>query len=139
MSRAWTLWLCGRIRHLSVWQGWVGDKIDRTSLGVDQIKNPPDLRLHKTLHKNLHKAESSMLIQLRTGRTGFRHFPAQGRSPRIRVGTVQLRDQTPQDTSFYTARMKQSAAFAMRRLKVANWISLAFWTLPKALNQPAGG
>jgi hypothetical protein len=36
----------------------------------DQIKRPPDPTILQ-LHKHLHKAESTMLVQLRTGRAGF--------------------------------------------------------------------
>jgi hypothetical protein len=39
----------------------------------DQIKRSPDPTILQ-LHKHLHKAESTMLVQLRTGRTGLRHF-----------------------------------------------------------------
>jgi hypothetical protein len=46
----------------------------------DQIKRPPDPAiLH--LYKYLRKAESIMLVQLRTGRTGLRHFLSKARVP----------------------------------------------------------
>lgn len=39
----------------------------------DQIRRPPEKRVLK-LHSNLKKAESAVLIQMRTGRTGLAHF-----------------------------------------------------------------
>ena len=49
------------------------------------MKRPPDLAILK-LHKGLQKAESSMLIQLRTGRTGLRHFLNKVRVPGYESG-----------------------------------------------------
>ena len=46
----------------------------------DQIKRPPDPTILQ-LHRNLQKAESAMLIQLRTGRTGLNHFLHKARVP----------------------------------------------------------
>jgi hypothetical protein len=46
----------------------------------DQIKRPPDPTILQ-LHRNLQKAESAMLIQLRTGRTGLSHFLHKARVP----------------------------------------------------------
>ena len=46
----------------------------------DQVRRPPDPSILK-LHQGLRKAESSMLIQLRTGRTGLRHFLNKARVP----------------------------------------------------------
>ena len=46
----------------------------------DQIKRPPDPIILQ-LHKDLQKAESTMLVQLRTGRTGLRHFLSKARVP----------------------------------------------------------
>ena len=49
------------------------------------MKRPLDLAILK-LHKGLQKAESSMLIQLRTGRTGLRHFLNKVRVPGYESG-----------------------------------------------------
>jgi hypothetical protein len=46
----------------------------------DQIKRPPDPAVLQ-LHKNLHKAESAILVQLRTGRTGLSRFLHKARVP----------------------------------------------------------
>jgi hypothetical protein len=51
----------------------------------DQVVGPPDPAILK-LHKGLRKAESSMLVQLRTGRTGLRHFPNKVRVPGYESG-----------------------------------------------------
>jgi hypothetical protein len=51
----------------------------------DQVKKPPDPSILQ-LHKGLRKAESSMLIQLRTGRTGLRHFLHKVRVPGYESG-----------------------------------------------------
>ena len=51
----------------------------------DQIKRPPDPAILQ-LHKNLQKAESTMLVQLRTGRTGLRHFLSKARVPGYESG-----------------------------------------------------
>jgi hypothetical protein len=51
----------------------------------DQVKGPPDPKILK-LHKGLRKAESSVLIQLRTGRTGLRHFLNRVRVPGYESG-----------------------------------------------------
>jgi hypothetical protein len=47
-------------------------------LGSNQ-KTPDSTILR--LHKDLQKAESTMLVQLRTGRTGLRHFLSKARVP----------------------------------------------------------
>src|SRR3982074_1384771 len=52
----------------------------------DHIKRPPNPRI-LSLHKNLHKAESSTLIQLRTGYIGLRHFLNKANVPGYESGT----------------------------------------------------
>ena len=48
--------------------------------GLDPIWHPPDKKVLK-LHKNLRKAESTALIQLRTGRIGLAWFLSKRRVP----------------------------------------------------------
>ena len=49
------------------------------------MKRLPDLAILK-LYKGLQKAESSILIQLRTGKTGLRHFLNKVRVPGYESG-----------------------------------------------------
>ena len=51
----------------------------------DQIKRPPEKRVLQ-LHAKLQKAESSMLVQLRSGRTGLAHFLCKARVPSYDTG-----------------------------------------------------
>ena len=51
----------------------------------DQIKRPPDPKILQ-LHKGLKKAESSMLIQLRTGRIGLNYFLNKAKVPGYESG-----------------------------------------------------
>ena len=46
----------------------------------DQIHRPPDKKVLK-LHSNLRKAESTVLIHMRTGRTGLAHFLYKAKVP----------------------------------------------------------
>lgn len=54
----------------------------------DQIRQPPDKKVLK-LHRGLKKAESSILIQLRTGRIGLAHFLHKARVPAYDTGQCQ--------------------------------------------------
>lgn len=67
---------------LAAWKSrWQAQEATRKEQDVwDQVKRPPDPAILK-LHKGLRKAESSVLIQLRTGRTGLRHFLNKVRVP----------------------------------------------------------
>jgi hypothetical protein len=51
----------------------------------DQIRRPPEKAVLK-LHSGLRKAESSALIQLRTGRVGLAHFLHKARVPSYETG-----------------------------------------------------
>jgi hypothetical protein len=51
----------------------------------DQIKRPPEKRVLQ-LHAKLRKAESSMLVQLRSGRTGLAHFLCKAKVPSYDTG-----------------------------------------------------
>jgi len=48
----------------------------------DRILRPPDPKILK-LHSGLQKAESSALVQFRTGRTGLAHFLYRARVPGV--------------------------------------------------------
>jgi hypothetical protein len=68
---------------LAAWKSrWQAQETQRQSRQDywDQIKRPPDPTILQ-LHKNLHKAESAILIQLRTGQTGLGHFLHKARAP----------------------------------------------------------
>src|SRR6202035_854751 len=65
---------------------WQEQEAERKEQDVwDQVKRPPDPTI-LLLHKGLCKAESSMLIQLRTDRTGLRHFLNKVRVPGYESG-----------------------------------------------------
>jgi len=68
---------------LAAWKSrWQAQETQRQSRQDywDQIKRPPDPTILR-LYKNLHKAESSILVQLWTGRTGLGHFLHKARVP----------------------------------------------------------
>jgi hypothetical protein len=59
--------------------------ITRTDLAASV---PPGTRTLR-LHDGLHKAESSLLVQLRTGKIGLKHFLLQARVPEILTDTCE--------------------------------------------------
>jgi hypothetical protein len=54
----------------------------------DRIQQPPDKKILK-LHQELKKAESSVIVQLRTGRIGLAHFLHKARVPEYNTGQCQ--------------------------------------------------
>ena len=73
-------WLAGDSTHkaeerdwLHKWQQSQTSRQNQTSRAPAATKKPPDKHVLK-LHKGLHKAESSILVQARTGKIGLRDF-----------------------------------------------------------------
>jgi hypothetical protein len=120
----------------SRWHAQEGQRRARAQNYWDQIKRPPDPTiLH--LHEHLHKAESAMLVQLRTGRTGLRHFLNKAQVPGYELeqrnrGTG---PETPRHVLLHCPH-EEERRIALRE---ANWILLAYWILPREPYRRASG
>lgn len=68
----------------------------------DQIQQPPDKKILR-LHNKLKKAESSVIVQLRTGRIGLAHFLNKARVPEYDSGQCQCGqgEETPRHLLLY--------------------------------------
>ena len=68
----------------------------------DQIKRPPDKKVLR-LHLKLRKAESSILVQMRSGRTGLAHFLSKAKVPSYDTGLCECgqSQETPRHVLLY--------------------------------------
>ncbi|PQE16127.1 reverse transcriptase protein [Rutstroemia sp. NJR-2017a BBW] len=78
--------------HQAWYRRWMASTLPRTDW--DQVKKPPDPAV-LILPRQLKKAESTVLIQMRTGRIGLAHFLSTAKVPDFPTKTMRMRSGTP--------------------------------------------